>query len=133
MPSSSARPRLYRILQVGGWGAYGLRGGILSVVFGKFKPILIPIEVIVAGAMVLGSHLLRLYLRRHGWTRLPLAALLPRLLLGNLLVAVGSMALTGVLVTLLYWLIDPASQGGTGFPWLPYVGYTANSFSFMLL
>ena len=133
MPRSSARPRLYWMLQVGGWGAYGLLGGVLSTVFGKFKPIIIPIEIIVAGAMLLGSHLLRLYLRRHGWTRLPLATLLPRLLLGNLLVSIGSMALTGVLVTLLYWLVDPASQDGKGFPWLQYVGYTANSFFFMLL
>ncbi|WP_210521256.1 sensor histidine kinase [Hymenobacter terricola] len=133
MPHSSARPRLYWILQIGGWAAYGLLGGVLSVVFGKFRPLIIPIEIIVAGSMLLGSHLLRLYLRRHGWTRLSLAALLPRLLLGNLLVAVGSMALTGVLVTLLYWLAEPASQGGHGFPWLQYVGYTANSFFFMLL
>ncbi|GAB3585404.1 sensor histidine kinase [Hymenobacter daeguensis] len=133
MPRTSARPRLYWILQIGGWGAYGLLGGVLSTVFGKFKPIVIPIEIIVAGAMLLGSHLLRLYLRARGWTRLPLAALLPRLLLGNLLVAVGSMALTGVLVSLLYWVVDPASQSGKGFPWLQYVGYTANSFFFMLL
>ncbi|MCI1188764.1 histidine kinase [Hymenobacter sp. DH14] len=133
MPRSSARPRLYWILQVGGWGAYGLLGGVLSTVFGKFRPIVIPIEIIVAGAMLLGSHLLRLYLRRRGWTRLPLAALLPRLLLGNLLVAVGSMALTGVLVTLLYWAVNPTAHTWQGFPWLQYVGYTANSFFFMLL
>jgi two-component system LytT family sensor kinase len=133
MPRSSPRPRLYWILQVGGWGAYGLLGGILSTVFGKFKPIVIPIEVIVAGSMVLGSHLLRLYLRAKTWTRLSLAALLPRLLLGNLLVAMGSMALSGVLITLLYWAVRPAGQAGSGFPWLQYVGYTANSFFFMLL
>jgi signal transduction histidine kinase len=123
---------LYWLLQFGGWSAYGLLGGILSAVFGKFRPLIIPIEIIVAGAMLLGSHLLRLYLRRHGWTRLPLPALLPRLLLGNLLVAVGSMALTGVLVTLLFWVVAPA-QNSAGFPWLSYVGYTANSFFFMLL
>jgi LytS/YehU family sensor histidine kinase len=124
---------LYWLLQIGGWGVYGLLGGVLSTVFGKFRPIVIPIELIVAGSMVLGSHLLRRYLRRRGWTRLPLTALLPRLLLGNLLVAVGSMALTGVLVTLLYWVVQPAGQPGTGFPWLAYVGYTSNSFFFMLL
>ncbi|MBH8559404.1 sensor histidine kinase [Hymenobacter negativus] len=132
MPRSSSRPRLYWMLQMGGWGAYGLLGGVLSAVFGRFKPIIIPIEIIVAGAMLLGSHLLRLYLRRRGWTQLPLVALLPRLLLGNLLVAVGSMALTGVLVTLLYWVVEP-HKNSTVFPWLPYVGYTANSFFFMLL
>lgn len=133
MLRSSARPRLYWILQVGGWGAYGLMGGVLSMIFGKFKLIIIPIEIVVAGSILLGSHLLRLYLRRHGWTRLPLLVLLPRLLLANLLVAVGSMALTGVLVTLLYWAIEPVRQGKQDFPWLPYVGYAANSFFFMLL
>lgn len=133
MPRSPARPRLYWILQVGGWAAYGLLGGLLATVFGKFKPIIILVEMVIAGAMLLSSHLLRLYLRRHGWTRLPLPALLPRLLLGNLLVAVGSMALTGALLTLLYGLLDPPGQGGKGFPWLAYVGYTANSFFSMLL
>lgn len=133
MPRSSARPRLYWILQIGGWSAFGLLGGVLATVFGKFKPIIIPIEIIVAGSLLLGSHLLRLYLRRHGWTRLSLPRLLPRLLLGNLLVAVGSMALTGALITALYWLTDPASQAGKSFPWLQYVGYIANSFFFMLL
>ena len=133
MPRSSARPRLYWILQVGGWGAYGLLGGVLATVFGKFKPVVIPIEIIVAGSMVLGSHLLRLYLRRRDWTRLSLPKLLPRLLLGNLLVAVGSMALTGALITLLYFLLDPVGQSGQKFPWLQYVGFISNSFFFMLL
>ncbi|GAB3852981.1 histidine kinase [Hymenobacter terrigena] len=133
MPRSSTRPRLYWLLQIGGWGAYGVLGGVLAAVFGKFRPLIIPIEIIVSGSLVLGSHLLRLYLRRHGWTRLPLAALLPRLLLGNLLVSVGSMALTGVLVTLLFWVVEPTGQGSKAFPWLQYVGYTANSFFSMLL
>jgi signal transduction histidine kinase len=120
------------MLQLGGWGAYGLLGGVLASVFGKFKPIIVPIEFIVAGSLVLGSHLLRLYLRRQNWTRLSLMALLPRLLLGNLLVAIGSMALTGTLITLLYWVVEP-SKNSSGFPWLQYVGYTANSLFSMLL
>ena len=132
MRTFTARPRLYWTLQLAGWSIYGLLGGVLSAIFGRFSPLVIPIEVIVTGSMILGSHLLRLYLRARGWTRLPLMALLPRLLLGNLLVAVGSMALTGVLVMLLYWAVAPA-QNGAGFPWLRYVGYTSNAFFCMLL
>ena len=127
MPRSSARPRLYWILQVGGWVAYGLLGGVLSVVFGKFQPIIVPIEIIVAGTMLLGSHLLRLYLRRHGWTRLPLAALLPRLFVAHLGIAVASQVIIGLLVTALLFVIHSPNYG-KGFPWLQYVGYAANTF-----
>ena len=132
MATFSARPRLYWLLQLLGWSLYAVLGGALSVIFGKFRAIIIPIELIVGGSLLLGSHLLRLYLRRHGWTHLPLAKLLPRLLLGNLLTAVGSMVLTGVLVALMFALLH-TSEYNEGFPWLKYVGYTANSFFSLLL
>ena len=127
MDTFSTRPRLYWLLQLLGWGAYALLGGVLAVIFGKFQLVIIPIELIVGSSLLLGSHLLRLYMHRHGWMRLPPAKLLPRLLLGNLLTAVGSMVLTGILVALMFGLMR-SGEYSKGFPWLQYVGYTANSF-----
>ena len=63
----TTRSRLYWTLQIGGWALYRLFGGILVSTFGKFSVTIIPIEVIVAGTLVLMGHLLRLYVRRHGW------------------------------------------------------------------
>ncbi|MBF9222776.1 sensor histidine kinase [Hymenobacter ruricola] len=132
MPALSTRPRLYWMLQIGGWGLVGLFGTALASIFGKFQPIVIPIEIIVAGTLLLCSHWLRLYVRRHGWTRLSLPALLPRLLVANLLVAVGSQVIIGLLVILLFMLVH-SPEYGKGFPWLQYVGYAANTFFFMWL
>ena len=132
MATPSARSRLYWLLQGLGWGTFALLGGALAAIFGKFQLVIIPIELIVGGSLLLGSHLLRLYMRRHSWPRLPLAKLLPRLLLGNLLTAVGSMVLTGTLVALMFGMLR-SGEYSKGFPWLQYVGYTANSFFFLLL
>ena len=128
----TTRPRLYWTLQISGWTLLGVLGVLVVSIFGKFHPIVIPIEVIVAGTLLLCSHLLRLYMRHHGWTRLPLAALLPRVFLANLLVAVGSQVIIGVLVVLLLFLTH-SHEYGKGFPWLQYVGYAANTFFFMWL
>ena len=132
MATFSARMRLYWLLQLLGWGSYTVLGGALVAIFGKFQAVIIPIELIVGGSLLLGSHLLRQFMHRHGWTRLPLAQLLPRLLLGNLLTAVGSMVLTGTLVALLFGVLR-SGEYSKGFPWLQYVGYTANSFIMLLL
>ena len=128
----TTRTRLYWTLQIGGWALYGLFGGILASIFGKFSPQIIPVEIIVAGTLLLLSHLLRLFARRKGWVRLPLAALLPRLLLAHLVVAVGSMVIIGpltVAVLALMNMLDP----GKGFPWVQYVGYAMNVFFVMWL
>ena len=127
MPPLTSHTRLYWTLQTVGWGLYGALGVLLAAVFGKFSPLVIPIEAIVAGTLLGCSHLLRLWMRRHGWTRLPLRALLPRLLLANLGLAVASQVVVGALVVVLLWLTHSLGTG-QGFPWKQYVGYAANSF-----
>ena len=127
MPPLTSHTRLYWTLQTVGWGLYGALGVLLAAVFGKFSPLVIPIETIVAGTLLGCSHLLRLWMRRHGWTRLPLRALLPRLLLANLGLAVASQMVVGALVVVLLWLTHSLGTG-QGFPWMQYVGYAANSF-----
>ena len=121
------RPRLYWLLQALGWSAWGLVGTVLGLVFSEISwRMLLPIEAVVAGTLLLGSHLLRLYLRRHGWVRLALPRLLPRLLLANVLVSLGSVAAMGVVITAGLWVLMP-SQAGGHFPWLQYVGYLLNT------
>jgi two-component system LytT family sensor kinase len=119
---TSTRSRLYWTLQVLGWGLWGTTGVVLVSIFGKFSWLLVVIEVIVAGAMVLSSHLLRLYMRHQGWARLTLVRLLPRLVVANAATALAGTALIGLLVTGLLWLWQPQRIGG-GFPWMEYVGY----------
>ncbi|WP_191906284.1 sensor histidine kinase [Hymenobacter baengnokdamensis] len=121
------RPRLYWTLQGIGWALYGLFGGILASIFGRFSPAIIAVEIIVAATLLLFSHLLRRYLKRHGWVRLPLSALLPRLLLAHLLVTVVSITTIGLLTSLFFSLWRPTTSS-QGFPWVQYIGYTLNVF-----
>ena len=126
----TARPRLYWTLQLVSWTLYGLFGGVQATLFDKFSPKLVAIEVLVAGTLVGCSHLFRLYVRRHGWARLPLGALLPRLLGAHLLLALVSISIIGLLTWLLVALTSPAGSGH-GFPWGQYVGYGLNIFFVM--
>ncbi len=123
----TARTRLYWKLQLTGWILYGLFGGVVASLFSRFSPSLAAIEVIVAATLLLASHLFRLYIRRHGWVRLSLAALLPRLLLAHLLIAIVSITVIGSLTVLLFIFIRqvPTTKG---FPWVQYVGYALNIF-----
>ena len=129
---TAARSRLYWTLQGLGWSLWGLTGVLLVSISVRFSWLVVVIQAIVAGAMTLSSHLLRLYVRRQGWARLTLVRLLPRLVLANAATALASMTLIGLLVTGLLWRWQPQYMGG-GFPWMQYVGYTIqNSFALWL-
>ena len=123
----SSRLRLYWLLQTGGWLLYGVLGVIIVSVFGKFQPVLIGVEAIVAGTLLVSSHLLRGYIRRHGWARLPLKAVPLRLLLALLVVTFGSMVVIAGLNMGLFMALRVPAQS-QGFPWVQYVGYTLNTF-----
>jgi len=127
MPPLTARSRLYWKLQVTGWVLYGVFGGVVASLFSRFSPSLAAIEVIVAATLLLASHLFRLYIRRHGWVHLPLAALLPRLLLAHSLLAIVSIVVIGALTVLLF-VLTGARAGSKAFPWVQYVGYALNIF-----
>jgi two-component system LytT family sensor kinase len=132
MASLTARPRLYWTLQLVSWTLYGLFGGLLVVIFGRFSPYIIPIEIWVTATLIGLSHLLRLYVRRHGWVQLPMLALLPRLVVAHLLIAVVSQLIIGGL-TVLMFMVVPLPAGMHTVPWLQYVGYALNVFFVMWL
>ena len=125
MSSLTTRPRLYWTLQVLGWSLWGLSGVALISIFGKFSWLLLGIEAIVASIVLLGSHLLRLFVRRQGWVRLPLTRLLPRLLPAIAGVAAGSLVIIGLVIMVL--LAATHQLKGEGFPWMQYVGYFINT------
>jgi signal transduction histidine kinase len=123
----TARTQLYWKLQLAGWVLYGLFGGVVASLFSRFSPSLAFIEIIVAATLLLASHLFRLYIRRHGWVRLPLAALLPRLLVAHVLIAIVSISIIAGL-TVLFFVLTRQPDTGKGFPWVQYVGYALNIF-----
>lgn len=127
MITPAARARLYWKLQLIGWGLYGVFGGLLVSLFGRFSLALLVIEGIIAGTLLLTSHLLRHYIHRQGWLRLPPAALLPRLLLALLLLSTASIVVI-ILLTILLLVLTRQPSMGKGFPWLQYIGYWLNIF-----
>jgi two-component system LytT family sensor kinase len=131
MASITTRPRLYWQLQLVSWSLYGLFGGVLVTIFGRFSVYIIPVEVFVTVTLIGLSHLLRQYVRRHGWVRLPVLALLPRLLGAHLLIAILSQVIIGLLVMLLFSLLPHPPRGSM--PWTQYLGYALNTFFVMWL
>jgi two-component system LytT family sensor kinase len=104
MSAVSSRQRLYWTLQLVGWTLYGLLGGLLALLFfaraGVLPRTIIIVQACLAPTMLLFSHLLRQYMKRHGWVRLPLLRLLWRVLLADALTAVLSQAF--LLLVLVY-------------------------------
>ncbi|GAA4348088.1 histidine kinase [Hymenobacter saemangeumensis] len=127
MSSFTIRPRLYWKLQLISWTLYGLFGGALAAIFGKFSVYIIPIEVWVTGTLLGLSHLFRNYVRRHGWVKLPIAALLPRLLVAHVLIGVVSQVIIGSLTVLMFLLVPPPGEL-KAMPWVQYIGYALNVF-----
>lgn len=123
----TTRPRLYWKLQLIGWALYGVFGGVVAGLFSKFTLTLAGIEVIIAGTLLAGSHVLRRYIKRRGWLRLAPSVLLPRLLLALLVVSIVSIV-TIALLTILVYVVMRQSSTGKGFPWVQYIGYWLNVF-----
>jgi len=127
----TSRTRLYWTLQLGGWLLYAVFGGVLVTVFGKFDVSVIGVELIIAGTLLVHSHLLRLYAKRHGWVRLPLKALLPRLVVALALLTLVGLSFVALFIALMYKALH-TPPSGKGFPWVLYVGYALNVY-FVLL
>jgi len=130
-PRTATSNRLYWTLQITSWTLYGAFGAVLVTIFSKtpLSLYVLCIEAIVAVVLLLMSHLLRLYVKRHSWAQLSLGALLPRLFVAHALVAVVSQVLIGCCVVLLLMAMHKLS--GEGFPWRQYIGYGLNVFFVM--
>lgn len=105
--------------------AYGSTGVVLYTAFTHYSPYIIPVEVCIAAVLLLTSHALRLYMRRHGWLQLPLWPLLGRLALANAVLAVSSQVVIGLIIA---FVIRPTYMGGQGASGLMFFGYVLNTY-----
>ena len=82
------RKNLYLISQASGWGLFVI---INLVVLSSFENIAfnkIALWLILALCGFVFSHFYRLYIKKNNWTSLPLKKIIPRILLGSLIVAI---------------------------------------------
>ncbi|MEO0585148.1 MAG: histidine kinase [Bacteroidota bacterium] len=97
----------YWMAQLIGWGGYTLLLVLSSLSFGDqgihtFK--VLALQVIIGLCSFLGSHLMRGYIKRQGWASAALKRVIPRMLLLNLLTAIGAITLIHILMlTVLNW------------------------------
>lgn len=104
-PSRLPRPpTAYWWCQVTGWGAYFLVNVLTSQGFLSFSWRLVSGYAVLSLLGVLFTHGFRSFILRRGWLDLPVARLLPRLALADLVLAVLLVAL----VTIYFLLVPPA-------------------------
>jgi two-component system LytT family sensor kinase len=133
---SSTRPRLYWTLQLIGWGLFGVSGVLLYLLFAprtSQQPVskIIILEACIASTLLVGSHLLRRYIKRQAWVHLPIARLLPRVLLANALTSVLSQVVIWVLLVHVVRLYP--NGGGQQYGWQQFSGYVLNTYFVLLL
>ena len=104
--------RAYWLCQLSGWGLYAL-----SQVIGSTQVLRLPygravLEVgVVYGLGMAFTHGLRGYVLRHAWARLPLLALLPRILAAAFVLALPLVAITHYMSIAAMWRPEEAAPG----------------------
>ncbi|GAA3953470.1 sensor histidine kinase [Hymenobacter algoricola] len=126
---SAPRPRLYWTLQLVGWGLFGVFGTLLYLLFAPRthrQPLseIIILEACISGTLLVASHLLRRYIKHHGWVRLPIGRLLPRVLLAAALTSVLSQV---VIWVLLVYVVRLYASSGQQYGWAQFSGYVMNT------
>ncbi|HKD52633.1 MAG TPA: histidine kinase [Steroidobacteraceae bacterium] len=102
VPQRSSRN--YWLCQLIGWGLYGATEAAAAVQILRLPLLRSVLEITVwAGGGLALSHVLRGVLRRRGWARLPLRALVPRILALSLLLALPMAVLTHYMAIAALW------------------------------
>ncbi|HEU4530713.1 MAG TPA: histidine kinase [Steroidobacteraceae bacterium] len=84
-----SKNRNYWLLQLGGWGALAAAQWYAATFYLKLEPLRVAVEVVVLnGAAVLLTHLLRAYMRAKRWDTLRAGPLAPRIGVASLIVGV---------------------------------------------
>ena len=104
--------RTYWLYQATGWSLYTLLTVLLSAAFGINSQSNITSKVLGCGLGLIITHLFRIYVRRHGWLKLSLPSLVPRIIAFCVFGAILWMLLTipfsmFVFQTLDFWLTNP--------------------------
>ena len=114
--------RNYWVCQITGWSLYTLSTVSLSAAFGVYSWSNFASQVLSCGIGLVLTHLFRIYIRRHGWLRLSLLSLVPRIIAFCIFGAIVWMLLMLPLLmfvfqTLSFSLIKPAIVFVTVFNW----------------
>lgn len=114
--------RNYWVCQITGWSLYTLSTVSLSAAFGVYSWSNFASQVLSCGIGLILTHLFRIYVRRHGWLRLSLPSLVPRIVAVCVFGAIAWMLLMMPLLmfvfqTLSFSLIKPAIVFVTVFNW----------------
>ncbi len=126
-----SRKTIYWICQFIGWGLYGSFSVAMTYIFGSREIItnrFILGQVIVASSLLLFSHLFRLYVKKHRWVDNKIKTLLPKVILGILIVAASAPLFINLLLRII-----PLIEGNNNISLSNYIGYTFGSLSVMSL
>lgn len=109
MSASPSHHRFYWPIQICGWFAYGTIGYLTNI---RFNTAVSPAKVAVIAysaslLLLLFTHLLRGYAKRHDWFRLSFGQLILRLLVSTFIIALASQSLLSLLM---YWPVDVISE-----------------------
>src|SRR5215472_3992317 len=104
--------RAYWLCQLSGWGLYALSQVIASTQVLRLPFGRAVLEVgVVYGLGMAFTHGLRSYVHRHAWARLPLLALLPRILAAAFVLALPLVAITHYMSIAAMWRPEEAAPG----------------------
>ncbi|MEL6134340.1 MAG: hypothetical protein AAFR59_13335, partial [Bacteroidota bacterium] len=97
----------YWMAQGLGWGVYTLLlmlGSLNFSVEREHMDKVLMLQVVIGACTFVGSHLMRNYIKRQNWVAAPLKKAIPRMLMLNLLAAVGAIVVIHILMlTVLDW------------------------------
>ncbi|UOQ74820.1 sensor histidine kinase [Hymenobacter cellulosilyticus] len=113
------RRRLYWVLQVTCWGLYALLGITIFKIMGQLTVNYVLAQLCIVALNIGASHLLRAVIRRGGWLRLPVLAVVPRLLVANFLLSLVTQLLISAIMMYVVGMFKPAD-----FSWVALFLYT---------
>jgi LytS/YehU family sensor histidine kinase len=125
---------LYWICQIFGWAIYAVL--LLSLIYifggsGAFTTDVIIVQVIIYVALIVFSHLFRIYIKRNNWISFSIGKVAARAAIGALITTVAAQALIHIVLYVLAPLIQPLSI--QPFSWTSFLGYVFNVFLIMSL
>lgn len=115
---------LYWFCQFFGWGIYTLFSIGMIYIFAGPENItleIIKLQLIIGVCLFAFSHLFRWYIKRNDWIQLSIKSLLPKLILGAIVVSVLSQSF----IHLLIYFVLPL-KGIMPFSWTNFVGYVGS-------
>jgi len=126
-----SRKTIYWICQLVGWTLYAVFSVGMTYIFAGAEIVQLEFligQVVVASSLMFFSHLFRLYIKRHNWVNNKVKILIPKVMLGVLIVA----AITPLFINVIFRLM-PSMDGGPPLTLASYIGFTFGSLSVMAL